>query len=107
MPDSEKLNFFLENEREDFSIYTTPDVTSSPPSFTEIVTIFSTSSPLSAAKDPASHDKIYFDDRFNASVFDPFLARNSLPKILISIIGMLLTGFFLNLIIVSARTDID
>jgi len=53
--------------------------------------------------DSKNHDKVYYDDRFDNSVFDPFLALNSLPKILVSIGGMLFTGFFLNFIIVKSR----
>lgn len=66
------------------------------------MSVLSMGSPRLSVPDPANHDKIYYDDRFNESAFDPFLARNSLPKILISIGGMLLTGFFLNIIIVSS-----
>ena len=65
------------------------------------MSILSLGSPRLSGLDPASHDKVYYDDRFNESAFDPFLARSSLPKIFISIGGMLLTGFFLNIIIVS------
>lgn len=67
------------------------------------MSVLSLGSPKLSMSDPANHDKIYYDDRFNESAFDPFLAINSLPKILISIGGMLLTGFFLNIIIVSLQ----
>lgn len=110
--DSEQLNIF---EEDSDKIKLSPETqglvkkplaeTEKLSPFTEVVTIFTTSPPPASAKeqDPASHDKIYYDDRFNESIFDPFLATSCLPKILISIAGMLLTGFFLNIIIVSAR----
>lgn len=105
--DSEHLNFPETDEEE------TEQLQSHLPSLSNIytakeledvtkVTIFSTSPPTSPNQsDPANHDKIYYDDRYNESVFDPLLARSSLPKIVISIAGMLLTGFFLNTILVS------
>ena len=69
------------------------------------VEIFSPSSKrqflVSTITDPANHDKAaYYDDRFDDPIFDPFLAKTSLPRIIISILGMLLTGFFLKIIIV-------
>ena len=50
--------------------------------------------------DSKNHDKVYYDERFDNSIFDPSLALTSLPKVLVSIGGMLLTGFFLNFILV-------
>lgn len=74
----------------------------SPPADTELSILSSLSSPKhSTTIDPASHDKAYYDDRYNNSAFDPLLAVATLPKIAVSIAGMLLTGSILNLIIVS------
>lgn len=120
--DSEQLNFLEEEEEETESHLKNTDMNLNLPSFNinnivspfskdledfTKVTIFSSSPPTPnqpppnvSSPDPANHDKIYYDDRYNESVFDPSLARSSLPKILISISGMLLTGFFLNNIIV-------
>lgn len=117
--DSEQLNFLEEEEEkeaikaeeselnttiEEQKILPTLDINSFnySPFKKELkdVTIFSISPPTPNPSDPASHDKIYYDDRYNESAFDPSLARSSLPKILISIGGMLFTGFFLNKIIV-------
>lgn len=103
LSDSECLNFSEENENnltEPLQINLKELRT--PFKETEM-SVLSLGSPKSTAADPASHDKIYYDDRFNESAFDPFLALNSLPKILISIGGMLLTGFFLNIIIVGTE----
>lgn len=101
--DTEQLNFSEEDEKEEtekLELTKLEDVTK--------VTIFSTSPPTSPKipkslnySDPANHDKIYYDDRYKESIFDPLLAGISLPKIFISIGGMLLTGFFLNTILVS------
>lgn len=49
--------------------------------------------------DPGSHDKPYYDDRYNDAVFDPVLALDHLPKMLTSIGGMLLTGLLFDRII--------
>ena len=115
--DSEKLNFLEGEESEsDETLETGPRIretemklpapaqfgSPSPQELEDMtkVTIFP-SSPFSPIRpDPANHDKIYYDDRYNESVFDPSLARSTLPKISISIGGMLLTGLFLNNIIV-------
>lgn len=71
------------------------------PADTELSILSSLSSPkLSTTLDPASHDKTYYDDRYNNSAFDPLLAVATLPKIAVSIAGMLLTGSILNRIIV-------
>lgn len=59
-----------------------------------------TISPPTPKSTSLNHDKVYYDDRCNDSIFDPLLARSSLPRIIVSIGGMLLTGFFLNIIIV-------
>ncbi len=67
----------------------------------ELSLLSSLSSPQLGDSDPASHDKIYYDDRYNSSVFDPFLALAALPRITVSIGGMLLTGYILSIIIVS------
>jgi hypothetical protein len=74
------------------TVYQSPD--------TELSILSGLSSPKMGA-DPASHDKAYYDDRCNDSVFDPHLALAALPRIAVSIGGMLLTGYILNIIIVS------
>lgn len=62
---------------------------------------FSTEVTILASPNPFNENKSYNDrSNYYYSIFDPLLAYNSLPKILISISGMLLTGFFLNIIIV-------
>ena len=115
--DSEQLNLFDDEEEEEEEVTTRiTELKPLPPSlaiknftspFTKHsenmpnVTIFSISPPT------PNHDKIYYDDRYNESSFDPKLARSSLPKILISIGGMLLTGFFLNSILVITLCDCD
>ena len=70
------------------------------PLFTDKET-FSTEVTILASPNPFYENKRH-NGRLNCyySIFDPLLAYNSLPKILISISGMLLTGFFLNIIIV-------
>lgn len=106
--DSERLNFSeAEEETEQLQSHlpylaAVQNLTSKELEDVTKVTIFSTSPPTTPnhRPDPASHDKIYYDDRYNESIFDPLLARSSLPKIIISIGGMLLTGFFLNTILV-------
>jgi hypothetical protein len=101
LSDSEYLNFLensennpIESVQFNFSDIKTP--------FKEAeMSVLSLGSPRMSVPDPANHDKIYYDDRFSESSIVPILALNSLPKIMISIGGMLLTGFFLNFIIVS------
>lgn len=77
-----------------------------PPADTELSILSSLSSPKHSS-DPASHDKAYYDDRYNHSVFDPYLALAALPRIAVSIGGMLLTGSILNIIIVRTFLVLD
>lgn len=97
---------FITKETDDASLhyFATPIVEAradfqSPAADTELSILSSISTPKFAS-DPANHDKIYYDDRYNNSFFDPFLALAALPKIAVSIGGMLLTGSILNIIIV-------
>ena len=100
--DSERLNFLENTENAPTIEPVQINLSDIKTPFKEAeMSVLSLGSPRLSESDPANHDKIYYDDRFNESAFDTFLARNSLPKILISIGGMLLTGFFLNIIIVS------
>lgn len=103
LTDPERLNF-LENNENDSIQPTQINLSDIKTPFKEAeMSVLSLGSPKPSFSfsDPANHDKIYYDDRFNESFFDPFLAGSSLPKIFISIGGMLLTGFFLNIIIVT------
>lgn len=104
LSDSEHLNFLEKSENDPIEpvIFNFSDI-KTPFNKEAEMSVLSLGSPKLSMSDPANHDKIYYDDRFNESAFDPFLAVNSLPKILISIGGMLLTGFFLNIIIVSLQ----
>lgn len=102
--DSEHLNFNSSSELEsennilvDFSGLKTPfKTTQSQTHDTEVML----GSPKLLAASSLNHDKSYYDDRSNETIFDLILAKSSLPKILVSIAGMLLTGYFLNIIIV-------
>lgn len=100
LSDSEHLNF-LENDENNPSKIAQINLSDMRTPFKDTeMSVLSLGSPRPSVTDPANHDKIYYDDRFNGTGFDPFLARSSLPKIMISIGGMLLTSFFLNIIIV-------
>lgn len=92
LSDSEKLNNFFEDVIDEgvvgFEFSFPMNKTRSIPTSSEVVTILE--------EDPFPKSRISNE---NIISFDCILAMTSLPKILISIAGMLLTGLFLNIII--------